>query len=238
MSLENELEIESLKKELNEKDILLIKLNDKISQLTSELNEEKIARVKIEGDLKATTSEMKLIEITAKNTEVLEEKLKFLSTEKNKLEQQIIEYRQKYEYLLKDREAILNKKAQILEEKNESLQKYTDLKLKMQEREVKIADLKARFNKALSQILLKQMDFEKNIKNQKELEETRTLIFEELVNYKKKVAELQQIIRNDQDEIQKEKIKQDIEVQGIGIISDISAMESHFKNCYWYNKYQ
>lgn len=230
MSLENELEIESLKKELNEKDILLIKLNDKISQLTSELNEEKIARVKIEGDLKATTSEMKLIEITAKNTEVLEEKLKSLSTEKNKLEQQIIEYRQKYEYLLKDREVILNEKAQILEEKNESLQKYTDLKLKMQEREVKIADLKAKFNKALSQILLKQMDFEKNIKNQKELEETRTLIFEELVNYKKKVAELQQIIRKDQDEIQKEKIKQDIEVQGIGIISDISAMESHFKN--------
>ncbi len=230
MSLENELEIESLKKELNEKVILIIKLNDKISQLTSDLNEEKIVRVKTEGDLKVIASEMKLIEIIAKNTEVLEEKLKSLSADKNNLVQQLLEYRQKNEILVKDREEILNEKAQILKEKNENLQKFVDLKLKMQEREVKIADLKAKFNKALSQILLKQMDFEKNIKNQKELEETRTLIFEELVNYKKKVAELQQIVGKDQDEIQKEEMKQDIEVQGTGIISDISVMESHFKN--------
>lgn len=230
MSLENELEIKNLQKELKEKEGLIIHLNDKISQLKSELNETKIAKVKFEGDLKAINSEMKLMEIKIKNTEEMEEKVKNLSLEQMKLKQQLSEYRQKNEYLLKDREDLLNEKAQILEEKNESLQEYANLKLKMQEREVKIADLKAKFNKALSQILIKQMDFEKNLNNQKELEETRTLIFEELVNYKQKVAELQKIIRKDHEETQIVEFKQDINLQGTGIISDISAMENYFKN--------
>ena len=230
MSLENELEIKNLQKELKEKEGLIIHLNDKISQLKSELNETKIAKVKFEGDLKAINSEMKLMEIKIKNTEEMEEKVKSLSLEQMKLKQQLSEYRQKNEYLLKDREDLLNAKAQILEVKNESLQEYANLKLKMQEREVKIADLKAKFNKALSQILIKQMDFEKNLNNQKELEETRTLIFEELVNYKQKVAELQKIIRKDHEETQIVEFKQDINFQGTGIISDISAMENYFKN--------
>ena len=230
MSLENELEIKNLQKELKEKEGLIIHLNEKISQLKSELNETKIAKVKFEGDLKAINSEMKLMEIKIKNTEEMEEKVKSLSLEQMKLKQQLSEYRQKNEYLLKDREDLLNEKAQILEEKNESLQEYANLKLKMQEREVKIADLKAKFNKALSQILIKQMDFEKNLNNQKELEETRTLIFEELVNYKQKVAELQKIIRKDHEETQIVEFKQDINLQGTGIISDISAMENYFKN--------
>ena len=230
MSLENELEIKNLQKELKEKEGLIIHLNEKISQLKSELNETKIAKVKFEGDLKAINSEMKLMEIKIKNTEEMEEKVKSLSLEQMKLKQQLLEYRQKNEYLLKDREDLLNEKAQILEEKNESLQEYANLKLKMQEREVKIADLKAKFNKALSQILIKQMDFEKNLNNQKELEETRTLIFEELVNYKQKVAELQKIIRKDHEETQIVEFKQDINFQGTGIISDISAMENYFKN--------
>jgi len=230
MSLENELEIKNLQKELKEKEGLIIHLNDKISQLKSELNETKIAKVKFEGDLKAINSEMKLMEIKIKNTEEMEEKVKSLSLEQMKLKQQLSEYRQKNEYLLKDREDLLNEKAQILEEKNESLQEYANLKLKMQEREVKIADLKAKFNKALSQILIKQMDFEKNTSNQKELEETRTLIFEELVNYKQKVAELQQIIRKGHEETQIVEFKQDINLQGTGIISDIFAMENYFKN--------
>jgi len=230
MSLENELEIKNLQKELKEKEGLIIHLNEKISQLKSELNETKIVKVKFEGDLKAMNSEMKLMEIKIKNTEEMEEKVKSLSLEQMKLKQQLSEYRQKNEYLLKDREDLLNAKAQILEEKNESLQEYANLKLKMQEREVKIADLKAKFNKALSQILIKQMDFEKNLNNQKELEETRTLIFEELVNYKQKVAELQKIIRKDHEETQIVEFKQDINLQGTGIISDISAMENYFKN--------
>ena len=230
MSLENELEIKNLQKELKEKEGLIIHLYDKISQLKSELNETKIVKVKFEGDLKAINSEMKLMEIKIKNTEEMEEKVKSLSLEQMKLKQQLYEYRQKNEYLLKDREDLLNAKAQILEEKNESLQEYANLKLKMQEREVKIADLKAKFNKALSQILIKQMDFEKNLNNQKELEETRTLIFEELVNYKQKVAELQQIIQKDHEETQKVEFKQDINLQGTGIISDISAIENYFKN--------
>lgn len=230
MSLENELEIKNLQKELKEKEGLIIHLNDKISQLKSELNETKIVKVKFEGDLKAINSEMKLMEIKIKNTEEMEEKVKSLSLDQMKLKQQLSEYRQKNEYLLKDREDLLNAKAQILEEKNESLQEYANLKLKMQEREVKIADLKAKFNKALSQILIKQMDFEKNLNNQKELEETRTLIFEELVNYKQKVAELQQIIQKDHEETQKVEFKQDINLQGTGIISDISAIENYFKN--------
>jgi len=230
MSLENELEIKNLQKELKEREDLIIQLNEKISQLKSELNETKISKVKFEGDLKAINSEMKLMEIKVKNTEVMEERVKNLSREQMKLEQQLSEYRQKNEYLLKDRETILNEKAQILEKKNEILQENANLKLKMQEREVKIADLKAKFNRALSQILIKQMDFEKNLNNQKELEETRTLIFEELVNYKQKVAELQQIIRLDHEETQKVEFKQDIDIQGTGIISDISAMENYFKN--------
>lgn len=230
MSLENELEIKNLQKELKEKEGFIIHLNEKISQLKSELNETKIAKVKFEGDLKAINSEMKLMEIKIKNTEEMEEKVKSLSLEQMKLKQQLSEYRQKNEYLLKDREDLLNEKAQILEEKNESLQEYANLKLKMQEREVKIANLKAKFNKALSQILIKQMDFEKNLNNQKELEETRTLIFEELVNYKQKVAELQKIIRKDHEETQIVEFKQDINFQGTGIISDISAMENYFKN--------
>jgi len=230
MSLENELEIKNLQKELKEKEGLIIHLNEKISQLKSELNETKIAKVKFEGDLKAINSEMKLMEIKIKNTEEMEEKVKSLSLEQMKLKQQLLEYRQKNEYLLKDREDLLNEKAQILEEKNESLQEYANLKLKMQEREVKIADLKAKFNKALSQILIKQMDFEKNLNNQKELEETRTLIFEELVNYKQKVAELQQIIQKDHEETQKVEFKQYINLQGTGIISNLSAMENYFKN--------
>lgn len=230
MSLENELEIKNLQKELKEKEGFIIHLNDIISQLKSELNETKIAKVKFEGDLKAINSEMKLMEIKIKNTEEMEEKVKSLSLEQMKLKQQLYEYRQKNEYLLKDREDLLNAKAQILEEKNESLQEYANLKLKMQEREVKIADLKAKFNKALSQILIKQMDFEKNLNNQKELEETRTLIFEELVNYKQKVAELQKMIRKDHEETQIVEFKQDINLQGTGIISDISAMENYFKN--------
>ncbi len=230
MSLENELEIKNLQKELKEKEGLIIHLNEKISQLKSELNETKIAKVKFEGDLKAINSEMKLMEIKIKNTEEMEEKVKSLSLEQMKLKQQLSEYRQKNEYLLKDREDLLNEKAQILEEKNERLQEYANLKLKMQEREVKIADLKAKFNKALSQILIKQMDFEKNLNNQKELEETRTLIFEELVNYKQKVAELQQIIQKDHEETQKVEFKQDINLQGTGIISNLYAMENYFKN--------
>ncbi len=230
MSLENELEIKNLQKELKEKEGFIIHLNDIISQLKSELNETKIAKVKFEGDLKAINSEMKLMEIKIKNTEEMEEKVKSLSLEQMKLKQQLYEYRQKNEYLLKDREDLLNAKAQILEEKNESLQEYANLKLKMQEREVKIADLKAKFNKALSQILIKQMDFEKNLNNQKELEETRTLIFEELVNYKQKVAELQKMIRKNHEETQIVEFKQDINLQGTGIISDISAMENYFKN--------
>jgi len=230
MSLENELEIKNLQKELKEKEGLIFHLNDKISQLKSELNETKIAKIKFEGDLKAINSEMKLMEIKIKNTEEMEEKVKSLSLEQMKLKQQLSEYRQKNEYLLKDREDLLNEKAQILEEKNESLQEYANLKLKMQEREVKIANLKAKFNKALSQILIKQMDFEKNLNNQKELEETRTLIFEELVNYKQKVAELQKIIRKDHEENQIVEFIQDISLQGTGIISDISTMENYFKN--------
>lgn len=223
MSLEDELKIQNLKKELNLKEDSILELKERISEMMSKINEAQNAKIKVEGDLRAQLAEAKYLEIKVKNTEILEDRINNLTTEKKGLEKQLLEYRKKNEDLLKEREVILNEKAAILESKNNILQKNSDLQLQIQERDLKFADFQIKYKEISSENLTREMDLDKAKQKLKALKNENKVLT-------KKIEEF----TGDEEETERTEPMEELfdlkQVEGTGVISNSDTLTNFLKS--------
>jgi myosin heavy subunit len=221
MSLEDELIIKNLKKELSEKENTILELKEQISDMKFKVNETQNDNIKIMSDLKAQLAETKLLEMKVKNNEILEERIHKLSAEKKSLETQLLESRTRNEDMLKERETILKEKAQISESKNEILQKISELQLEIKENDLKFADLQSKFKEISSQNLTIEMDLDKSNKKIETLEN-------EKLELAKKIEELEITL----DVIDEGEVfsTQGQVIEGTGIIINTSSLMDFFRN--------
>ena len=221
MSLEDELIIKNLKKELSEKENTILELKEQISDMKFKVNETQNDNIKILSDLKAQVAETKLLEMKVKNNEILEERIHNLSTEKKSLKTQLLESRTRNENLLKERETLLKEKAQISESKNEILQKISELQLEIKEKDLKFADLQSKFKEISSQNLTIEMDLDKSNKKIETLEN-------EKLELAKKIEELEITL----DVIDEGEVfsTQGQVIEGTGIIINTSSLTDFFRN--------
>ncbi len=226
MSLEDELIIKNLKKELSEKENTILELKEQMSDMKFKVNETQNDNIKILSDLKAQVAETKLLEMKVKNNEILEERIHNLSTEKKSLKTQLLESRTRNENLLKERETLLKEKAQISESKNEILQKISELQLEIKEKDLKFADLQSKFKEISSQNLTREMDLDKSNKKIETLEN-------EKLELAKKIEELEITLEviDEGNTIQSEiDSTQGQIIEGTGIIINTSSLTDFFRN--------
>jgi chromosome segregation ATPase len=131
-----------------------------------------------------------------------------LENERKSLAEKVDTKEMKIEELFQDKETLLKEKSVILESKTDILEQVKDKELLIQQKDQKIVELREKFKKSSSELLIKSMQIDKLMKKGKE--DVEVLGLEKVKEFEEKIKELEKELENAFHE-QKEEIEKSTE---------------------------
>ena len=143
-------------------------------------------------DLIAEINELKHKE-TELNSEIqrLQTEVKFMESAKENFEKEKKNLEDKLDSKEKKVEELFQEKTVILESKNDILLQIKDKELQLQEKDQKIGDLREKFKKSSSELLIKSMQIDKLVRKDKEVIESG-----KIKEFEEKIKELEKELEN------------------------------------------